>query len=250
MIPKIIHYCWFGGAPLDKSGVKCVESWKKYFPDYEIIEWNESNFDINSCRYAMEAYKEKKYAFVSDYVRFKVLYAYGGLYFDTDVEVIKSFDDILAAGNFMGCQNPILPESAEVKDFFCQVNPGLGLGAEPGLSFYKEIIEDYEKSSFYKEDGTLNFYDVVDRVTDMMYKKGLRDTYDIQEVEGIKIYPADYFCPQNVNTGKMEITSNSHSIHRFAASWVDKKERLHGKVYRFIARIFGQKAADKLRKLL
>ena len=94
MIPKVIHYCWFGGNPLPNIAVKCINSWKKYFPDYEIIEWNESNFDLFSCDYCREAYDAKKWAFVSDYARFKILYEHGGVYFDTDVEVIKSMDDI------------------------------------------------------------------------------------------------------------------------------------------------------------
>ena len=121
MIPKIIHYCWFGGKPLNKLGKKCLKSWKKFFPDYKIIEWNEGNFDINCCQYVKEAYEAKKYAFVSDYVRFKVLYEQGGLYFDTDVEVIKPFDAILINGNFMGCENAVSDNIA--------VAAGLGLGA-------------------------------------------------------------------------------------------------------------------------
>lgn len=102
MIPKVIHYCWFGGNPLPNIAVKCINSWKKYFPDYEIIEWNESNFDLFSCDYCREAYDAKKWAFVSDYARFKILYEHGGVYFDTDVEVIKSMDDILQKGAFIG----------------------------------------------------------------------------------------------------------------------------------------------------
>lgn len=108
MITKRIHYCWFGGKPLNNLGKKCLKSWKKYLPDYEIVEWNESNFDLNCCRYVQEAAKEKKWAFVSDYARYKILYEQGGIYFDTDVEVLKSFDDILANGAFMGCENPDL----------------------------------------------------------------------------------------------------------------------------------------------
>ena len=104
MIPKIIHYCWFGGNPLPELAIKCIESWKKYLPDYEIKEWNESNFDINCCAYVREAYEAKKWAFVSDYARFWILYQHGGLYFDTDVELIKSIDDLIVKGAFMGCE--------------------------------------------------------------------------------------------------------------------------------------------------
>jgi len=104
MIPKVIHYCWFGRNSLPPLAVKCLESWKRFFPDYEIKEWNEDNFDVNIISYTAEAYRVKKYAFVSDYARFWILYHYGGLYFDTDVEVIKSMDDIIAKGSFMGCE--------------------------------------------------------------------------------------------------------------------------------------------------
>ena len=248
MIPKKIHYCWFGGKPLNKLGKKCLKSWRKFFPDYEIIEWNEKNFDINCYRYVKEAYFEKKYAFVSDYVRFKVLYEQGGLYFDTDVEVIKSFDDIIADGSFMGCENPDL-SGMQVNGRGLNVAPGLGLAAAPGLELYKEIIEDYESSSFYKEDGSLNLYTVVERTTDLLYSRGLQNTSEIQRVAGITIYPAEYFCPIDMRTGKLNKTANTHSIHRYAASWVSKKDRFRGKVYRFIARCFGEKTAKKFQKV-
>ena len=101
MIPKIIHYCWFGRKPLPPLAVKCIESWKKYLPDYTIKEWNEDNFDINIVPYTREAYEVGKYAFVSDYARFYILYHHGGLYFDTDVEVIRPMDDLVGRGAFL-----------------------------------------------------------------------------------------------------------------------------------------------------
>lgn len=238
---KKLHYCWFGGKPLNKLGRKCLKSWKKYFADYEIIEWNESNFDLNCCRYVQEAAKEKKWAFVSDYARYKILYEQGGVYFDTDVEVIKSFDDILANGAFMGCENPDLNSTYAV-------NPGLGMAVAPGLGFYKEVLEDYEKSSFYNPDGTLNLYTIVQRTTDLLRKHGLKDSMEIQQAAGITIYPAEYFCPINMNNGRLKITVNTHSIHRYAASWVDNKSRIRGKIYHSLSRLFGKDFAEKLRK--
>lgn len=239
MIPKIIHYCWFGGKPLDKLGQKCLESWKKYFPDYEIKEWNESNFDINCCQYVKEAYEAKKWAFVSDYARFKILYEKGGVYFDTDVEVIKSFDDILSKGNYMGCERK------------CDsVNPGLGVAINPGLAIIKEIIDDYEQSSFVKADGTYDLTTIVERTTKILKKHGLNDTDKIQTVADINIYPPEYFCPINMETGKLTITPNTYSIHRFAGSWEKKSNKFRGKVYRFVNRIFGEKAANALRMIL
>ncbi len=242
MIQKKIHYCWFGGKPLNKLGKKCVKSWKKYFPDYEIIEWNESNFDFNCCPYVKEAYEAKKWAFVSDYARYKILYEQGGVYFDTDVEAIKRFDDILSKGSFFGCEN--LGDKARV-----EVNPGLGCAVEPKLAFYKEVLDDYEKSSFYKEDGSLNLYTIVERTTDLLKKHGLQETQEIQEVAGITIYPAEYFCPINMETGRLEKTKNTCSIHRYAASWVSGKERFRGKVYHVVRRLFGAKGAKFFRKL-
>lgn len=238
MIPKKIHYCWFGGNPLNEMGVKCLESWKKFFPDYEIIEWNESNFDVHCCKYVEEAYEAKKWAFVSDYARFKILYEHGGVYFDTDVEVIKSFDDILEKGSFMG---------SEMK--YPYINPGLGLAVEPGHPFIKELIDDYHHSSFKKVDGSLDLTTIVDRTTDFLKKHGLEDKNEIQTVAGITIYPDDYFCPIEVSSHRLVITENTRSIHHFSASWVDKSSARRGKIYRLIYRVFGKRNADRVRAL-
>lgn len=236
MIPKKIHYCWFGGKSLDKLGQKCLNSWKKFFPDYEIIEWNESNFDINSCQYAKEAYDAKKWAFVSDYARFKILYEHGGVYFDTDVEVVKSFEDILDKGNFMGCERR-----------WDTVAPGLGMATTPKLEIIKEIIDDYEQSRFIKEDGTYDLTTIVERTTKILKKNGLINTDIIQIVKGINVYPPEYFCPINMETGKLKITENTYSIHRFAGSWEKKSNKFRGKIYRFINRYFGEIVAKKIK---
>ena len=145
-IPKVIHYCWFGKNLLPEAALKCIESWKRFFPDYEIIEWNEDNFDINACDYTKEAYQAKKWAFVSDYARYKIIYENGGVYFDTDVEVIKSFDDILVKGAFMGIE----------ADYKSTVNTGLGIAAEKEHPLYREMLDYYEKEHFINEDGNLN----------------------------------------------------------------------------------------------
>lgn len=207
MIPKIIHYCWFGGNPLPKLAVKCIASWKKYFPDYEIKEWNEYNFDLSSCNYIKEAYKLKKWAFVSDYVRFKVLYQYGGLYFDTDVEIIKDMSEIIKSGPFMGTEKTGI------------VAPGLGLAANPGLGLYKEILDFYEVTHFILPDGTINNQTVVNYITNILLKHKYKGKYEIEEICGIKIYPPEYFCPKNYNTGEINITHNTYSIHYYTASW-------------------------------
>lgn len=221
MIPKIIHYCWFGGNPLPEDAKKCIASWKKYLPDYEIKEWNESNFDVNSCPYVKEAYEAKKYAFVSDYARFHVLYREGGLYFDTDVEVIKNMDYIIAAGNFMGFEKSLATKQQESgatpRNSVLGVAPGLGLGVNPGLALLGELLDFYEaKEHFAIEDGT-----VVDYTTDLLRKHGLVEEHRLQKVAGITIYPADYFCPMDSTTGITTITPNTVSIHHYSCSWID-----------------------------
>ena len=141
MIPKIIHYCWFGRNPLPELAQKCIASWKKYLPDYEIKEWNEDNFDVNIIPYTAEAYAQKKYAFVSDYARFWIQHKYGGIYFDTDVEVIRPIDDIIARGNFMGFETDPNSEKGDASN--ASVNPGLGLGVAPGLGVIIKLLDYY-----------------------------------------------------------------------------------------------------------
>lgn len=227
MIPKVIHYCWFGGNPLPKSAQKCIASWKKYLPDYEIKEWNESNFDVNIIPYTAEAYKAKKFAFVSDYARFWILYKYGGLYFDTDVEVIKNMDDIIAKGPFMGCENEAKADATPAQ---LSVAPGLGLGVNPGLDLYGEILEDYKTSHFITASGELDFKTIVDRTTEVLCKYGLQNTSKIQEVAGVLIYPKEYFCPKDYISGKLNVTCNSYCIHWYGASWVPKSRKLKNKL--------------------
>lgn len=213
MIPKVIHYCWFGGTPLPELAQKCIESWKKYCPDYEIKRWDESNFDVNCCDYVREAYEAKKWAFVSDYARFKILYENGGVYFDTDVELIKPIDDIVEKGAFMG-----LEESNKI-----DVASGLGLGANIGLSLFKEILDNYHNSHFEKDENGV-YETVVTRVTNIILKHGEIYPDKITYAAGITIYPPEYFCPLNYYTGEMNITENSRSIHHYMASWLNKTQ--------------------------
>lgn len=219
MIPKVIHYCWFGSNPLPELAQKCIASWKKYLPDYEIKEWNEDNFDVNIIPYTKEAYECKKYAFVSDYARFWILYKYGGLYFDTDVEVIKNMDDIIAKGPFMGCENEAKAGATPTQ---LGVAPGLGLGVNPGLGLYNEILANYNGLHFLGKNGEMNTKTVVEYVTDILVANGLKNTSKIQLVKGVYVYPKEYFCPFGLD-GRMNITSNSCSIHHYMASWSDKK---------------------------
>ncbi len=241
MIPKIIHYCWFGGNPLPKSALKCIDSWKRFFPDYEIKEWNESNYDVRKIPYIAEAYDAKKFAFVSDYARFDILYQFGGVYFDTDVEVIKSFDDILEHGPFMGCE--IDGGEKEIK-----VAPGLGIASNHGLDIYKDILDFYAIQHFLNADGTINTETVVKKTTKVLLEHGLKNIKGIQKVGDVTVYPKEYFNPLNNNTGEMVKTVNTHSIHWYSMSWVDSSSRARSKITRIMHRIFGENCFGWLKK--
>jgi len=233
MIPKVIHYCWFGHGELPPLAQKCIASWRKFLPDYEIKEWNENNFDVNAIPYTAQAYKHKKYAFVSDYVRFKVLYELGGIYFDTDVEVVKSIDDILARGAFFGLE-------ANAETFACA--PGLGFACNPGLGILKDMLNLYETLDFENFSGKLNEKTVVEYFSEMLLKKGLQPRTGIVEFNGFFIYPPDYFCPKPSEFGKILMTENTRTIHHYAASWVGPKQRFAN----MLIRVFGKKLIVKL----
>lgn len=221
MIPKIIHYCWFGRNPLPELAQKCIASWKKYLPDYEIKEWNEDNFDVNIIPYTSEAYKAKKYAFVSDYARFWILYQYGGIYFDTDVEVIRPIDDIIGRGNFMGFETDPKPRvKADASE--ASVNPGLGMGVAPGLGLIKKMLDYYEGRHFEFIPGGIGQLTIVHIATEVLLKAGLKLQQGIQQADNIWIYPAEYFCPINLKTGRIHVKPNTRTIHHYAGTWQDK----------------------------
>ena len=232
MIPKVIHYCWFGRNPLPASAQKCIESWRKFLPGYEVKEWNEDNFDVNIIPYTQQAYEAKKYAFVSDYARFWILYHHGGLYFDTDVEVIKTFDDIMARGAFMG-----LEIDGTIKGTKIAINPGLGLGAEAGLPVYQEILNRFAKMEYYGTDGKRSSYTMIPMVTELFVKNGLRDNGQVQSICNVTIYPQRFFNPYNGITGKLSMTPDTHSIHWYSATWMDPKSKWITKVKKIIRKI-------------
>lgn len=212
MIPKKIHYCWFGGNPLPELAIKCIKSWKKFFPDYEIIEWNENNYDVHKIPYISQAYEAKKYAFVSDYARFDILYEHGGIYFDTDVEVIKSMDKIIEQGAFAGVELP------------GKLAAGLGLASPAASPIYKEILDSYKHSQFIDKNGENDLTTVVIRVSDIFRKYGFTDENKIQNICGIIIYPTEYFCPYNYENNTMKITTNTYTIHHYDGSWLSQED--------------------------
>lgn len=237
MIPKIIHYCWFGGKPLNKLGKKCLKSWKKYCPDYEIKEWNESNYDITKNTYMHQAYENKKYGFVPDYARLDIIYNYGGIYLDTDVELIKPIDDLLELEAFAGVEN-----NSEY------VALGLGFGACKENSTIKALRDHYDKLLFIK-DEKLDLTPAPKINTDVLKNMGYVFSEEVTNSCSMTIFPSEYFCPIDMKTGKLNTTKNTYSIHHYAASWCDKGSKIRGKIYRFVNRFFGEKAANKLKKI-
>ena len=229
MIPRVIHYCWFGRKPLPPLAQRCIESWQNYLPDYEIKEWNEDNFDIDILPYTADAYAAGKYAFVSDYARFWILYKSGGVYFDTDVELIRSLDDVLARGPFMGFEIANKNRLA--------VAPGLGLAAEPGMPLYQKILSRYETMSFAREDGSLNPYTMIPMVTELLVAAGLKGDGTIEHIAGIDVYPPDWFNPFDDLTGRLNKTENTRSIHWFAKSWMEPEAVWKVFVKRILRRI-------------
>lgn len=223
MIPKIIHYCWFGRKPLPPLALKCIASWRKYLPDYDIKEWNEDNFDVNIIPYTAEAYAMGKYAFVSDYARFWILHKYGGLYFDTDVEVIRPMDDIIDRGNFMGCETDGHGSAASQGT---NVNPGLGIGVAPGLGLIKRLLDHYEGKHFEFHPSIRGQETIVHITTGILFRNGMKDISGIQKVEDVWIYPAEYFCPVNLTTGRIHVRAATRTIHHYAGTWMGKGRSL------------------------
>lgn len=208
MIPKIIHYCWFGHGPKSALAVKCIDSWKRSLPEYELKEWNEDNFNLNQNRYIKEAYENKKYAFVTDYVRLFALYSDGGIYMDTDVEVIGSFNSFLYHPAFSGFETD------------GNVPTGM-MGAEKGSIWAKELLDGYQKRTFILPDGSMDLTTNTTVITQYMVSKGLILNNKYQEFANLcAIYPSDYFCPKDHRTGKIRCTENTVCIHHFAGSWL------------------------------
>lgn len=223
MIPKKIHYCWFGGNPKPKLAEKCIASWKKYCPDYELIEWNEDNFDVNMNGYTQMCIAEKKYAFLSDYVRLVVVAQHGGVYFDTDVELIKPIDALM-----------------ESEAFFCFETPeyvasGLGFGSVAHGTAIEAMLREYD----FLLDGTQGTRGCPRLNTSALEKLGLRRDGQMQLVAGARVLPVEYMNPYESATGRLNQTPNTVSIHWYSASWMSRKAILRTKLARPFHRLFG-----------
>ena len=213
-IPKIIHYCWFGKNPKPKLAKKCIKSWSKFCSDYEIIEWNEDNFNISSCPlYVQQAYEAKKWAFVTDYVRLKVVYDHGGIYLDTDVELIKPLDSLLEYNAYFGFEDG------------CYIATGLGFGATKGNSVIKAIMDDYHDIPFIQSDGSFDTTTCPMRNTRILEKYGLRKDNSLQILNNdVCVLPKEYLCPIDYWNKQKSITNNTVSIHHFSSSWQTQSE--------------------------
>ena len=212
LIPKTIHYIWFGGNPLGEKELAYIETWKKCCPDYEIVRWDESNFDVNQNRYCREAYEAKKWAFVSDYARLWVLVNHGGIYMDTDVEVVKPLDEFLSHKAFSGFER------------VDSIPTGI-MASEAGFPLFEKLLHDYDDRAFVREDGSLDQTTNVVAITNVCHERGFRANNTFQVVDGFALYPKEWFCPKNIDTGVIEATFNTYTIHHFRGSWVDAAER-------------------------
>lgn len=218
MIPKIVHFCWFGSNPYPNKIKKCIESWQKYLPNYEFKLWNEETFDIEkSCQYVRDAYKEKKYAFVSDFVRLYALYNYGGVYLDTDIEIINEIP--------VGILNHKLILSLDDEGYIA----GSFIGSKKNVSFLSHMINFYENLSFYNNDGSLNMEVNNTYLQQELIKKG----YDYKQInkqqflkDDIVLYPDDFFHCRSLTTGKLNITTNSIAIHWHSILWASQKTKI------------------------
>lgn len=251
-IPKIIHYCWFGGKPKPELAEKCIQSWKKFCPDYEILEWNEHNFDISAApKYVRQAYQQKRWAFVSDYVRLKALTEMGGVYMDTDVEIIKTLDPYLKHRAFAGFEDEK------------SIQTGL-LACEKDFPLFLSFLEYYSTAEFIREDGSVDTTTNVQILSEICKNHGFIPNGQYQQVEGLTVYPKDVFCPVEYDTMKLKKTRRTVTIHWFSGSWHTEEElevlrqeklqqrREQASNFRYALgnKLFGKKGYEKLKRVL
>lgn len=238
MIPKRIHYCWFGNHPKPKLIQKCIASWRQMLPDWEISEWNETNYDVTKNEYIAEAYRQKKWAFVVDYARFDILNEYGGIFFDTDVELLKPIpESFLLYQAFTGFESDRT------------VNPGLVYASEADQTVLRSIMSTYENKQFgEKINGRIE--NIVDIVTGVLDKKGLKKDNSFQVIEGIAVFPKEYFCCFNHEIQAFEIGEETVSVHHYAASWSPWYRKAYFRTIKYAARILGKENYLKIKRMI
>ncbi|MGT2941084.1 glycosyltransferase family 32 protein [Streptococcus cristatus] len=241
MIPKIIHYCWFGGNPIPEEYQRYIESWRKFYPEFEIKRWDETNFDVSISSYCLEAYREKQWAFVSDFARLYIIYNYGGIYLDTDVEVIKDLTPLIENGiGFIGFQNSL------------EVNSGLGFAAAPENQCVKSMLDVYENRKFVLEDGSYNKVPCPAANTVGLLSRGLKigitESKSVQNLEGLRVYPEEFFNPLNADTQQLKITKDSYTIHHYTASWLSSSSKNKQKIKKLIPNFILKKRVMRIAK--
>lgn len=236
-IPNLIHYCWFGGNELPKVAQKCIKSWEIYCPDFELVRWDESNFDITSMPYVREAYDAQMWAFVSDVARLRALEAFGGIYLDTDMEVVGPLDVLLGRGPVLGFEDP----------------GGVAVGflaAPPSASFVQDLLNEYEGSHFLLGDGTYNKTTIVERATRLLTRKGLVLNGELQVVDGVTVLPVDYLYAKDHITRKLHVTPNTVAIHHYDGSWLSDDERFARRLREFLPSWLPAGLAERVNKLV
>ncbi len=207
LIPRTIHYCWFGGKPLPAEAKECIASWKDHCPDYEVKRWDESNINLAAYPYLRQAYDAGKYAFVSDLARLMILQEHGGIYLDVDVRLLRPLDDFLYQRGFCGVEK------------WGYINSGLGIGACKGNEYISMILTSRKGESFRRADGSINATTCGIYETRPLLALGFEPNNKLQTIMDMNIYPADFFCPYNYMTDQLHITDNTFSVHGFSGSW-------------------------------
>ncbi len=234
MIPKVIHCCWFGGGKKPELVQNCMASWERHLPGYEIVEWNEDNFDISANEYCRQAHEARKWAFVSDYTRLHVLYHHGGIYMDTDVEVLKSLYPFLGHEAFSGFEQPgYIPAGV--------------IGAQPGNLWVKDHLDCYDRRTFILPNGAMDITTNVCTISALsreLHGLTLDESYQVL-THGVHIYPREWFSPPRIE-GKWQITDNTYTIHHFAGSWITAGQRMKTRMAAWIASNLGQDTLDAI----
>lgn len=229
-IPRKVQYIWFGRGIKSELIQKCMNTTRAILSDWEICIWDEDTYDITSCDYIREAYEKKMYAFASDYARFDILYQHGGVYLDTDVELLKAFpEEFLCETGFTGVESNN------------KIAPGLVFACEAGNPIVKEILEDYRGDHFVDENGNVNRKTVVERVTEIFARHGFKKDGREQILDGFHIYPAEYFCAFDFVTNEFEITDRTISIHHYTATWTNIKSKTKKKIQSILRKTLGIK---------
>lgn len=234
MIPKKIHYCWLSGDPFPELIAKCIDSWKKMLPDYEFILWDTNRFDLESNVWVKQAFETKKYAFAADYIRLYAVFTYGGIYLDGDIEVLKSFDELLDLPYFIGAEGNSTIEAGV-------------FGAEQGACWLADCLSYYDNRSFIKEDGMLDIITLPKIMMAQIHKNHTITELtnpivsDLSYSKGKELFmlPKDFFCAKNHGTGVIEKTKNTFCIHHFAMSWLPKKRTFLPNLKRRLMELFG-----------